>query len=70
MTLDSMAAAFDVSPAFLDAELAGFICAGRISAKIDKVAGVIETMRCVVHSCARPQLPQHYFACAQYCHRC
>ena len=37
MTLESMAAAFGVSPAFMDAELAEFIVAGRVSAKIDKV---------------------------------
>ena len=36
MTLESMAAAFGVSPAFMDAELAEFIVAGRVSAKIDK----------------------------------
>lgn len=45
VTLDSMATAFGVSPAFLDQELADFIVAGRLSAKIDKVAGVIETNR-------------------------
>ncbi|KAK9842468.1 hypothetical protein WJX81_001490 [Elliptochloris bilobata] len=45
VTLESMAAAFGVSPAFMDAELAEFIVAGRVSAKIDKVAGVIETNR-------------------------
>jgi hypothetical protein len=26
--------------------VADFICAGRISAKIDKVAGIVETKRC------------------------
>ena len=36
VTLESMAAAFGVSPAFMDAELAEFIVAGRVSAKIDK----------------------------------
>lgn len=45
VTLASMAAAFDVSPAFLDAELASFIAAGRLGAKIDKVAGVVQTKR-------------------------
>ncbi|KAG2497130.1 hypothetical protein HYH03_004721 [Edaphochlamys debaryana] len=45
VTLDSMASAFDVSSAFLDGELVDFICAGRLHAKIDQVAGVIETNR-------------------------
>ncbi len=42
-----MAASFGVSPAFLDAELADFIVAGRLPAQIDKVAGVVETNRWV-----------------------
>lgn len=37
VTLDSMASAFDVGLPFLDSEISDFICAGRISAKIDKV---------------------------------
>eukprot|EP00955_Chlamydomonas_euryale_P091548 364631-Chlamydomonas_euryale.AAC.31 len=37
VTLESMAAAFDVPPGFLDAEVADFIVAGRLNAKIDKV---------------------------------
>ncbi|KAI9916994.1 hypothetical protein PsorP6_017993 [Peronosclerospora sorghi] len=45
VTLDSMATAFGVSMAFLDKELARFIAAGRLNAKIDKVDGVIETNR-------------------------
>jgi len=45
VTIDSMAAAFDVSPSFLDHEVADFIVAGRLNAKIDKVAGIIETNR-------------------------
>lgn len=45
VTLASMAAAFGLSPAFLDAELAGFIAAGALGAKIDRVAGVLETTR-------------------------
>lgn len=40
MTLDSMATAFDVGLPFLDSEISDFICAGRISAKIDKVGGL------------------------------
>jgi hypothetical protein len=39
VTLDSMASAFDVGLPFLDSEISDFICAGRISAKIDKVRG-------------------------------
>ncbi|RLN02345.1 hypothetical protein BBJ28_00004970 [Nothophytophthora sp. Chile5] len=45
VTIASMAAAFGVSVGFLDTELARFIAAGRLNAKIDKVAGVIETNR-------------------------
>ena len=45
VTIDSMASAFDVSPAFLDQEVADFIVAGRLNAKIDKVFGIIETNR-------------------------
>ncbi|RLN50271.1 hypothetical protein BBJ29_003528 [Phytophthora kernoviae] len=45
VTIGSMAAAFGVSIEFLDTELARFIAAGRLNAKIDKVAGVIETNR-------------------------
>lgn len=45
VTIDSMAAAFDVSPAFLDAELVDFIVPGRLHASIDKVSAVIETNR-------------------------
>ncbi len=40
-----MAASFGVSTDFLDRELAEFIVAGRLTAKIDKVAGIIETNR-------------------------
>ena len=43
-----MASAFDVGVDFLDAELADFIVAGRLNAKIDKVAGIVETNRCVL----------------------
>lgn len=45
VTLQMMASAFGVSPAFLDAELSDFIAAGRLNCKIDKVAGVLETNR-------------------------
>ena len=46
VTLASMAAAFDVGADFLDAELAAFIAAGRLRAKIDKVDGVVQMQRC------------------------
>ena len=45
VTLASMAATFGLGQEFLDAELADFIVAGRLPAKIDKVAGVVETNR-------------------------
>jgi len=45
VTFASMANAFGVSTAFLDRELSRFIAAGRLNAKIDKVGGVVETMR-------------------------
>ena len=45
VTLQSMSDAFGVSADFLDEELAEFIVAGRLPARIDKVAGVIETNR-------------------------
>jgi 26S proteasome regulatory subunit N7 len=43
--LDSMASAFGVSVQFVDAEVSRFIASKRLTAKIDKVAGVIETNR-------------------------
>ena len=45
VTLDSMAQSFGVSVSFIDSELADFIVSGRLTAKIDKVAGVVETNR-------------------------
>ena len=42
VTIDNMAKVFGVSPRFIDNELSNFISQGRISAKIDKVSGVIE----------------------------
>lgn len=47
VTLESMANAFGVSSDFMDKELSDFIVAGRLTAKIDKVAGIIETNRFV-----------------------
>ena len=40
-----MAQSFGVSVSFIDSELADFIVSGRLTAKIDKVAGVVETNR-------------------------
>lgn len=45
VTLDRMAKSFGVSPYFLDLQLSRFIAAGRLTAKIDKVGGVVETNR-------------------------
>ncbi len=45
VTLASMAQAFGVSADALDADLARFIAAGRLNAKIDKVAGLVATFR-------------------------
>ena len=47
MTLQSMADAFGISVNFMDEEVADFIVDGRLPAKIDRVAGVIETKRSV-----------------------
>lgn len=45
VAIDSMAAAFGVSPEYIDAELSRFISAGRLPAVIDKVDGIIENRR-------------------------
>jgi 26S proteasome regulatory subunit N7 len=45
VTLASMAQAFGFSEAFLDMELARFIAVKRVSARIDKVDGIVETCR-------------------------
>lgn len=45
VTLLSMSQSFGVSEGFLDKELSRFISGGRIPAKIDKVGGIIESMR-------------------------
>jgi len=45
VTLASMASAFGVGVDFMDQELSTFIAAGRLSCKIDKVNGVVETNR-------------------------
>jgi len=43
--LESMAKSFGVGAEFLDLQLSRFIAAGRLTAKIDKFAGVVETNR-------------------------
>lgn len=43
VTLDAMANEFGVSADFIDAELASFISSGKLTCKIDKVGGVIES---------------------------
>jgi len=45
VTMSSMAAAFGYSEEFLDVELARFIAVKRLSARIDKVGGIVETCR-------------------------
>ncbi|XP_050027118.1 26S proteasome non-ATPase regulatory subunit 6-like [Dermacentor andersoni] len=45
LTLQYMADTFGVTVSFIDKELARFIADGRLHCKIDKVGGVVETMR-------------------------
>jgi len=45
VTLQSMANAFGVTPAFMDRELSRFIASRRVNAKIDAVAGIIVATR-------------------------
>jgi len=45
VTLESMATSFGVSIGFLDVQLSRFIAAGRLTAKIDKFGGIVETNR-------------------------
>ena len=45
VTLANMAKSFGVSIDFLDKELSTFIAAGRLSCKIDKAAGIVESNR-------------------------
>ncbi|GAA5859943.1 hypothetical protein JCM1840_001807 [Sporobolomyces johnsonii] len=45
VTLESLAAAFGVSKEWLDADLARFIAASRLTCSIDRVHGVVETHR-------------------------
>lgn len=45
LSLSHMAATFGVSVQFIDRELSQFIASGRLHCKIDKVGGVVVTMR-------------------------
>ncbi|KAJ3122785.1 26S proteasome non-ATPase regulatory subunit 6 [Nowakowskiella sp. JEL0407] len=45
VTIESMAASFNVSQDYIDSDLSKFIAAGRINAVVDKVGGIIETNR-------------------------
>jgi len=45
VTIKSMATIFGVSPEYLDIHLSRFIAAGRLTAKIDKHGGIVETNR-------------------------
>lgn len=45
LTIESLAKQFGVTIEFIDQELSRFIAAGRLSCKIDKVGGVVETIR-------------------------
>jgi len=45
VTLESMAKSFGIGTEFLDLQLSRFIAAGRLTAKIDKFGGVVETNR-------------------------
>jgi hypothetical protein len=68
VTLESMAQSFGVSVDFIDQELADFIVSNRLTAKIDKVAGVVETNRlvsvsavsCIDYCCMRRCLPYRF----------
>jgi 26S proteasome regulatory subunit N7 len=43
VTLEAMAMEFGVSPSFIDTELSSFISSGKLTCKIDKVGGVVES---------------------------
>lgn len=45
VTLDAMAAAFGVSPEFVEGEVAGLVADGRLAARVDAVARVVEAAR-------------------------
>merc|ERR1740138_1830836 len=43
VTLEAMASEFGVSAAFIDSELSSFISSGKLSCKIDKVEGIVQS---------------------------
>jgi len=43
VTLEAMASEFGVSAAFMDSELSSFISSGKLTCKVDKVGGVVES---------------------------
>lgn len=45
VTLAAMAAAFGVSPGFVEGELADLVADGRVAARVDAVSGVVESAR-------------------------
>jgi len=45
VALETMAREFGVSVPFLDREISSYVAAGRLPCKIDKIAGVVETMK-------------------------
>jgi len=45
LTLQYMAESFGVTVDYIDQELARFIAAGRLHAKVDRVGGIVETNR-------------------------
>ena len=45
VTLSSMAKSFGVSESYLDGQLSRFIASGRLTAKIDSVGGIVETLK-------------------------
>ena len=45
ITLSSMAKSFGITTEMLDRELSHFIASGRLSAKIDKVGDIVETVK-------------------------
>merc|ERR1719233_521901 len=44
VSLSTMAGEFGVSAAFLDREISSYVASGRLSCKIDKISGVVQTM--------------------------
>merc|ERR1740127_169089 len=43
VTLEAMAQEFGVSASFIDSELSSFISSGKLSCKIDKVEGIVQS---------------------------